>query len=699
MLSDFEKEDEVIVNLKKKVTRVLIQINLISRKNGEVNIEGMETRQVEQVLADDIRHQLQNNISKDLIENLSSRLKNVMLRMQRSNSIHRKNSSINIQKLLRGRTREESPTEIKTRQESWSKIKKGGLGPAEILMRILQDASGREEDSRLAKKSEQTKSFSGPKINAFKTYEFGSGKIKEYNRSNFLFALEAFEAIYESVIKHDLEVNSKERKFDYNSLMNLIRFYLEKILQQFKGWTDSDQKAVNEIITRTEQTFFAGRLHKQFLSDKTKYMQMNVFKRLNEIEVISLKKLFKQIKYLLLNKKENYSLSVNDAPKKYYELRMPPAVLVEANIEEYIQKEEAKNDLPLRKLPKEEMKIERTGQEKKKNFQIKNTSMLMKKPAKITAKVFDELRDMNFKKENMMKKEEMDHLESLDYVDKILHKYIQKALFYFLKIDLQLIDLENKAPPQVKNYEINLIELDEELDIQDSSIHSESASRASQVPIIKNRDFVFEVLDFRKEIEKKRLEMMGNTTRRFYGNKLPISSLSKYGKSIEDTDKKMTNPKVETSRRFGHARKRRENINRLKSKDTSRKLPAIKTTVFKQKKSKSVASSSIKTSTHLMTKNDMIIVGDSTEPGNSSSINRLESPIPGIRSRIKYNDGIKDEFPQQESNPNVVRQKNLGKSLSLHFVKNNQHLLDYLHRSLKARLSASCTQGIASQNP
>lgn len=200
---------------------------------------------------------------------------------------------------------------------------KKGVGnqksPAELLFSLLRIDSGNahsEEDLKTQSK--------GNKVNDFKCYDFKTGEMKEYNRNSFYVAMEAFEVLYEAIIKRDIEANSKKGDFDFQSLLNLLKLYLQKVLKELMVFSSKEQKAIDEIILRVEKCFFVGRLKKNFLSDKKKYTEMNVFDRLNQIEIISLSRLFKQIKFLLLNRRESYlSHDPNRGRIKYFQLVSP----------------------------------------------------------------------------------------------------------------------------------------------------------------------------------------------------------------------------------------------------------------------------------------------------------------------------------------------------------------------------------------
>ena len=643
-----------------------------AQSKGEVNIQGLHSNKAEQLLARDIRDQLQNNINKDILDDLSSRLMDVVWRMQKSKPFDRRNSSIKIQRLLRQKSSSKQPNDpqLLYKHESASKLKKGYLGPAEILLRILQDAEGPERRSSLPEPS----SLSSPKkINAFKTYEFGSGQIKEYNRSSFLFALEAFEAIYESVITHDLEVNSKERKFDYNSLLNLIKMYLQKILTQLHGWTESDKRAVEEIILRTEQTFFVGRLHKQFLSDKSKYMQMDVFKRLNEIEVISLRKLFKQIKHLLLNKKESYATPAPDNSAKVFELRMPPLRLIEAPIEAVKTLQEELNPKP----PKpDRARLQPSVKAQLKDSQLlTRKDVLMKKPGRITARAFDQIKDDKFKKEERLRKEELEVQESLDYVDKMLNKYILKALFFFLKIDLQLMEQPMNSP-EVKNYEIKVLHSELDGDYQDNTTRSDTLSQLQEPPLVKTSELTFQRLDFRHK-----RQTLAATSRKPFGNKSPFVRL----------DSKL-NPTVQPLGQQLQSTARAGQFGRSASQPVV--LPPLHRTAPRTKPPLQPPSAV----NLARSEKGMMVVGNNVDLSSLELFTPQDSPATTQRSRIRLQGKLAADLPDLEQ-PFIVKQKHIGKSLTNHFARTNHELLKYLLKTLKAKLSAKCLQGVACQNP
>ena len=100
------------------------------------------------------------------------------------------------------------------------------LSPAEILLKILRNAVDNDKEALPITDSKRSLGAGQKEKINFKTFEYGSGLTTEYKHDTFYDALEAFDKIYEEVIKYDLEFNSRQRKFDFLSLMNLIKDYL-----------------------------------------------------------------------------------------------------------------------------------------------------------------------------------------------------------------------------------------------------------------------------------------------------------------------------------------------------------------------------------------------------------------------------------------------------------------------------------------
>ena len=134
-----------------------------------------------------------------------------------------------------------------------------------------------------------------------KIYEFGTGNTKLVKKNKFIAALNEFSKFYETVVCQDLKEKKDSGKFDYLSLIHLLKMYLTKVMTKFSGWSEKDQKMLDQIIDRTKKAFFSIKLNKKFIQNKQVYMGINVFERLNSIETFSLTRLFKTIKGFLFN--------------------------------------------------------------------------------------------------------------------------------------------------------------------------------------------------------------------------------------------------------------------------------------------------------------------------------------------------------------------------------------------------------------
>ena len=73
-----------------------------------------------------------------------------------------------------------------------------------------------------------------------KVYEFGTGKTSLVTKNKFIAALNEFSKFYEHLIETDLVKKQKSGEFDYVSLINLLKIYLNKVMKQFSGWSTKD---------------------------------------------------------------------------------------------------------------------------------------------------------------------------------------------------------------------------------------------------------------------------------------------------------------------------------------------------------------------------------------------------------------------------------------------------------------------------
>lgn len=414
------------------------------------------------------------------------------------NSSLKRGGPLKINRLLKNkRNGSRSPARSVSPSSPRKKMKEAAASPAEILFKILRTANVRndaeEPEPNLTPNPKKTV------INNFKCYDYGSGQVKEYERSNFYFALEAFEKVYEAVIKQDLNVNSEKRKFDFQSLLSLIKNHLQKILQQFSAWTEKEKKDVDEIIARAEKSYFAGRLNKLFLSDKQKYKEINVFKRLNEIEVVSLSRLFKQIKFMLLNKKESYNSPVVTKDKKQVMLGLPAPNQVQADLEdakwlEFIKDPaaEAPPGMSAKQMlmlapklfkPEDLEGVEQITQRLQRRLHRayhKSDRLLQGKGFGIISSEFPNDQQNKRKEESHMRKKFIENGAAV--IHRHIRKMIIKALYKFSVMNVKLLRPENKTVSEpvkaeffkeqakTKNYDIIILkEESQEFDLSSQS--------------------------------------------------------------------------------------------------------------------------------------------------------------------------------------------------------------------------------------
>lgn len=409
---------------------------------------------------------------------------------------------------------------VRTSDPSYNKTKQGHQGPGDVLIKLLQSIETETQKNRIIEIENEEKN-KGKKavINSIKAFQFGTGEVKEFSRDSFYVALEAFEKIYNTIIREDLEKKSKSRDFDFQSLLKLIRLYLQKIVSKFSHWGEKEKQAVDEIIMRTEKSYFANKLKKKFLSDKVQYTQMDVFKRLNEIEVVSLSRLFKQIKYMLLNRKESYiSQQINKSqPVK---LHLKSVFLDENLIVEARQREEERNNVG--KIPKERSLPVFSAYDHPDEDHKKKVSLFAERYRK-TSNDLTTSRSQLHRVDPIghrqatieaMKLEEKDREELDKYVDSIIKAFLTKYIYAMPNFDPHfqpLATIKEKSVSKkkkqtkdqddtelVKNYKIVLLR--EDSDLQE---HSETLTIATpkprQIDIIKKKELVFEVFEKKKK--------------------------------------------------------------------------------------------------------------------------------------------------------------------------------------------------------
>lgn len=165
-----------------------------------------------------------------------------------------------------------------------------------------------------------------------KVYDFSTGKTSYVTKNKLIAALNEFSKFYEHMINTDLIQKEKDGQFDYLGLINLLRLYLSKVMMQFPGWSDKDQISLNLIIDRAKKAFFSIKLNRRFISNKKKYVQMNVFERLTSIETMSLKRLFQSIKRFLMTYRGQVFEKTTDDGDLTLILKMPPASKIDTSV-------------------------------------------------------------------------------------------------------------------------------------------------------------------------------------------------------------------------------------------------------------------------------------------------------------------------------------------------------------------------------
>ena len=170
-----------------------------------------------------------------------------------------------------------------------------------------------------------------------KVYEFGTGRTSLVTKNKFITALNEFSNFYEHLIETDLVKKQQSGQFDYLSLINLLKLYLNKVMKQFKGWSSKDQSTLDLIIERTKKAFFSYKLNKKFISSKQHYVKINVFERLNTIETFSLKRLFQTIKGFLIRYRGQVLAKKDPKVDRVIELTLPQPLPAEERADLPIQ--------------------------------------------------------------------------------------------------------------------------------------------------------------------------------------------------------------------------------------------------------------------------------------------------------------------------------------------------------------------------
>lgn len=603
--------------------------------------------------------------------------------------------------------------------ESFHNARQAHLSPADILFGILKDSSPNNamEDSNSHHKGVNKK----PMINDIKCYVFGSGHTQKLAKSNFRKALEAFERIYESVIKQDLEENSKQRKFDFHSLLNLIRDYLRKIITQFSSYGVKEKVAIDEIIERTEKSYFAGRLKKQFLSDKNKYKEMDVFQRLNEIEIISLTRLFKQIKIMLLNRKDQFSGRTKEPfhMKRDLVLKMPPGRDIgrSADVEKALEENSA--NVPQHEKPHHEGRIHGIDEiEKMKGSQ--NAVKYLPNPRPIeNFKEFEAEETRRAKLSRFHKRQEQAIELGNEIIDRILEKYVAKALFVYSSFTpvphspmlnpnkKQLTNKEkylsnshsgqnsrkqSSSLAPVKNYDIMVKRGSE---IMESESKDATSRQTRQQEIIRKKDFTFQNLDFTKERLQKATKIMNST--RVHKRIAPLEKTS--GPLYPDGFTTFTN----TFQKEGPAKpKQLTPLEQTNAKLTTAAKSEVKKSSHKPKQSSDPFSTPIQTNT-LKNKIHITI----SNPGNEQTPPELiiHGDLLNLNDPAILSPSLsRSNSPHRQSNEKYTKQRPrddhlFHQAITKEFVDTNRFLIKTLKSHLHCILSPDCLDALATSNP
>lgn len=173
-----------------------------------------------------------------------------------------------------------------------------GQGAGGLLFQFFQRLA--ENSSVIKGKVEEAASIKIINPNYSKLYQFGSGECINIRKDKVLEALNEFDRLYEHIIENDLFEREKNGEFDYETLLTLLQTYLSKVLTEFRGFTNKDQDSITKILERTKQAYFSYKLKKKYLHSVVKYEKIDIFVRLNEYEIFSLRRLFRSLKGFML---------------------------------------------------------------------------------------------------------------------------------------------------------------------------------------------------------------------------------------------------------------------------------------------------------------------------------------------------------------------------------------------------------------
>ena len=210
-----------------------------------------------------------------------------------------------------------------------------------LLMQLLSKLSIKDNKPKKKNEAPDEKPLILQSL-APKVFEFETGEMIVLDKDKMLQILGEFNNFFEYIIREDISKKEKMGSLDYETLLNLLKYYLTKVMKKFKGWSNKETYSINQIIERTKKAFFAVKMNKQFLASKKKYIEIDVFERLTTIETTSFKKLFTKIKAFLFTFRAQYTSkptgSLFDLEESMmYKLVMPKAVNI--NSQSHIDQE------------------------------------------------------------------------------------------------------------------------------------------------------------------------------------------------------------------------------------------------------------------------------------------------------------------------------------------------------------------------
>jgi len=138
-----------------------------------------------------------------------------------------------------------------------------------------------------------------PIVTTSKLYNFGSAQCVQIKQSKMLEALNEFDHLYDQIMSRD--ILSSHDAFDYKTLIEVLQEYIRNALSPIKQFTNIDKSSMEEILRRVKDAYFSHKLSIRYTNKSDKYYSIDIFTRLHEYEIYSLRKLFHQIKLLIVN--------------------------------------------------------------------------------------------------------------------------------------------------------------------------------------------------------------------------------------------------------------------------------------------------------------------------------------------------------------------------------------------------------------